>query len=161
MNTLKLLINITLLFGVSQAFAGNRNVCRQQYQICKEDTDKKVCKEQFRACKDERKTCREQFRTEVKECTQNSVPGLELKACLTEARNDKKMCLEGEGTNQCIATCDDNKVAADNQCNIDYDISVCGGEPKCESSINNQKLTCLDSAQLEYSQCSSNCGVDL
>ncbi len=57
----------------------------------------------------------------------------------------------------CQQECADARDAAYSECDVNYNISICGGDPTCEEAINEQNATCKADADSVYEGCITDC----
>lgn len=103
--------------------------------------------------------CQIQHKIDIANCTASAAetPGLDLKACLTDARLAFKACQDGGGADQCVTDCDGARDDAFAECSLVYDVTQCFGDPGCEEFVLNLKAQCEDAAEAEHLECVGAC----
>lgn len=110
--------------------------------------------------------CQREFVSTVVNCAQSlrtvkpKLRANALKACVVDAKEDKRTCLAGGGgeqPDQCSTTCQANYDANAVTCQNTFDPSVCGGVAGCEAFYQSERANCLAGEVDTLNACNAAC----
>jgi hypothetical protein len=112
-------------------------------------------------------TCQKNFGLAVASCATSlsflspNVRAGAQKACVTDAKLAKDLCLNGAPPPSCLETCQTNYSNTINYCDPTYTNSLqgCGGDTVCEALLLQQKSDCIAASVDILNSCMASCSA--